>query len=90
MEIIKEYTKDFYSISLRENNLVNSIQNFTGNKDICVMPDPVFLISADEWRNEILKKKIINDKYVLAYILGSDTSLRNKLIRYAGLNNRRL
>lgn len=87
MEIIKNYTKDFYSISLRENNLVNSIQNFTGNKDICVMPDPVFLISADEWRNEALKKKIINEKYVLAYILGSDISLRNELIRYAELKN---
>lgn len=82
-DIIAEYNKDVYKhyiseyefLSVREASGQRIIQEMTG-KEVPVLPDPVYLLSADEWRTisvdiEIARKS----KYILMFFISKPTPL---------------
>lgn len=88
-EYIKEQLKEFKSISVREENGKELLENLTNRKDIYVLLDPTMLLDASEW-DKVSKKpqQLKNDKYILNYFLGELSEERKKEInRIAEENN---
>lgn len=74
---LREFTKDFYRISVREETGKNIIESVTGRNDVKTMPDPTFLMSSEEWEEIIPEKRLTQEEYIFCYLLGdSDTPLR--------------
>ena len=79
--------KDFGYLSARENTASDIIENITGNKPVLV-PDPVFLLSKEEWREKEEKYKGIPEKYVLIYkFADNDKKMTQFAYDYAKRNN---
>ena len=68
---IRRWTKDFRSISVREQEGAELLEQMTGRK-VPVMPDPVCLLSAEEW-DGIAGKAPEEKPYLLCYFIGSNT-----------------
>lgn len=66
--------KDFFALSLREKSGIAYISRLTGREIACV-PDPVLLLSRDEWL-EIAPKRLIKDPYILCYFIGDVEGMR--------------
>ena len=64
----KRYIEDFDSISMREEQGKNEVQELT-NKKVEVHFDPVFLLNRSEWQKIGNKIDEINYPYILCYIL---------------------
>lgn len=69
--------KNFDSISVREEDMVDVISQYT-DKSISVNIDPTFLLSAEEWR-EYEKEYPIKKPYILVFPLYWDVKLNKKL-----------
>lgn len=67
-ERIKEYLKDFYAISVRENEGTRVIQKLTDKKVYTVL-DPTLLLEAKDW-DHICSDKVINKDYIFFYSIG--------------------
>ena len=67
---IRRWTKDFRAVSVREQEGAELLEQMTGRK-VPVMPDPVCLLSAEEW-NEIAGKVPEGKPYLLCYFIGSN------------------
>ncbi len=67
---IRRWTKDFRAISVREQEGANLLKEMTG-LEAAVMPDPVCLLSAEEW-NGIAGKAPEGEPYLLCYFIGSN------------------
>ena len=67
---IRRWTEDFEAISIREKEGANLLQAMTG-KQPEVMPDPVCLLSAEEW-DEIAGKPPEGEPYLLCYFIGEN------------------
>ncbi|MBP5726381.1 MAG: polysaccharide pyruvyl transferase family protein, partial [Clostridia bacterium] len=67
---IRRWTKDFHAISVREQEGAELLEQMTGRKT-AVMPDPVCLLSAEEW-NEIAGKAPEGEPYLLCYFIGNN------------------
>ena len=73
--IINEYDKnkfielinEFDNISVREEKLLNQVNNWT-NKNAELVLDPSMLLTGEQWSNYIDEKKV-NGKYILVYCL---------------------
>jgi hypothetical protein len=61
----------FDSLSIREDKGAEIIKDLTG-KDVDVVLDPTLLLSRDDWDSLIDDKPIINEPYVLCYLLGHE------------------
>ncbi len=67
---IRRWTKDFRAISVREEEGAQLLKQMTG-RDVPVLPDPVCLLSAEEW-NGIAGKAPKGEPYLLCYFIGSN------------------
>lgn len=59
-------------LSVREKVGADIIKRVTGGIPVSVVLDPTYLISKDDWYNIVPDKTIINNPYVLCYLLGDD------------------
>ncbi len=67
---IRRWTKDFRAVSVREQEGAELLEQMTGRKT-AVMPDPVCLLSAAEWK-EIAGPAPGGEPYLLCYFIGSN------------------
>ena len=67
---IRRWTKDFRAISVREEEGAQLLKQMTG-REVPVLPDPVCLLSVEEW-NEIAGKTPEGEPYLLCYFIGSN------------------
>ncbi len=67
---IRQWTEDFRAISVREQEGADILERMTGLKAE-VMPDPVCLLTRDEW-NEIAGKAPEGEAYLLCYFIGEN------------------
>ena len=67
---IRRWTKDFRAISVREEEGAQLLKQMTG-REVPVLPDPVCLLSVEEW-NEIAGKAPEGEPYLLCYFIGSN------------------
>ena len=77
----------FDMISIRENNSLRQFDFI--DKEIRVVPDPVFLLNKNEWE-EIIPKRIIKQDYILVYLIQDDINVMKNAERYAKENNLKL
>ena len=72
-DFIGKFLKRFDRISVREISAVNYLNKKFPELNVCLMPDPVFLLSREEWEKVISdysKDRMYNERYILCYFLG--------------------
>lgn len=70
----KKFLSRINHLSVREESGVDIIKGYGINaKLVC---DPTILLTKEEWKNESIKNKIIKEKYILCYFLGSNIEHR--------------
>lgn len=73
LQVISKNLKNFDSISLRENELLQALAGLNSNFEIVL--DPVFLLSKEDWLKHLPERKVKN-KYVFLYkLLNSNESV---------------
>lgn len=78
-------------VSTRENNVYKWINN--EGIDCKLIADPVFLLTADEWRQfscNVDKKFLLKEPYIFAYLLGQDRNRRDAIKEFASKNRMRI
>ena len=67
------YLNEFKAISVRETSLKKALEEYTSKK-IEVLPDPVFLLSKEQWKDLFCtsSQNICNGKYLFCYYLGNN------------------
>lgn len=88
LDFICKYISDFKTISIREPNDINRIQNKTGKK-VKIMPDPTLIIEP-KYYEKILSARLMDEEYILAYFLGNNEEQKNEVIKYAQLQNKKI
>lgn len=71
----RKYLNRFEHLSTREIRGKEIIKELTG-KEVPVVCDPTLLLSAREWEELIPPRKVIEDKYILCYFLGTNPAHR--------------
>lgn len=84
---IKEYTRDFAAISVREEKSAEILCK--NGIDVDIMPDPTFLLKKEAW-DQVACERLITDSYIFAYFLGANIKQRDDAILYAKLNNKNI
>ena len=74
---IRRWTNDFRAISVREQEGADLLETMTGRK-AAVMPDPVCLLTKEEW-NEIAGKPPAGEAYLLCYFIGENPAYWEKV-----------
>ena len=76
--------RSFEYLSTREKQGKTLIQKVCG-KDINVevLCDPTYLLSKDEWEERMPTKQMLNEKYVLCYLIGNDVEQKKCAKKYA-------
>lgn len=74
-DAIKKYTGRFKALSSREEAGAEIISSQTG-RSVSIVADPVFLLSAEEWK-EIADRKLLKQDYILGYFIGDRPGLRD-------------
>lgn len=85
---IASMTQDFQAISVRE-SCHKEMLNAVCNKDVKLIPDPVFLLTKDQW-SEFASEKKYSEKYIFAYLLGDDIKIRERCKKLAKVSGCRL
>ena len=80
--------QDFDYISIREPNNKEEIEKII-NKEVFVMPDPTLLLNKEEWKEKV-GKRMINEKYVLVYLLGENIEYRKQITKYCNKINKKV
>lgn len=86
LEKIRNYSRDFTAISVREADTLSIFRESLNKKQIELVLDPTLLLSVEEW-NDIVAPRKLSDRYLFCYFLGSDIKLRNLAIEYAKTKN---
>lgn len=73
--LYKDFLTRINHISVRENIGQELIKTISG-KDAFLACDPTLLLDRNEWINAISEKRIIEDKYIFCYFLGSNIEHR--------------
>ena len=73
---IRRWTEGFDAVSVREEEGAELLERMTGIR-ADVMPDPVCLLSREEW-NEIAAPAPDTDPYLLCYFIGENADYREK------------
>ena len=73
--IAKKFLSRMDYISVRELRASEMIKELIG-RDVPTVVDPTLLFTGEEWNNIIMPKKIIDDKYIFCYLLGSNPQHR--------------
>lgn len=83
-ERFKEALKTYAAISVRENNAVRMLQDFS-EKKVELTLDPTLLLGKEEWE-KVCDGNVPKDKYVFCYFLGDDKLERDLAFDYAKKN----
>lgn len=91
--IYKNYISDFKNLSVREFFGQELIKNLT-NLDVAIMPDPVFLLTREEWANITNTDNaciMMKEKYILVYFLSEQSpETWSDILKYAEKNSLKL
>ena len=74
---IRKWTEGFSAVSVREEEGAELLEKMTGLR-ADVMPDPVCLLSRDEWAN-VAGPARTGDRYLLCYFIGENAGYREKV-----------
>lgn len=74
-KIAKQFLSRMDYISVRELRASEMIKELIG-RDVPTVVDPTLLFTGEEWNNIIPYKKIIDEKYIFCYLLGSNPQHR--------------
>lgn len=74
-KIAKQFLSRMDYISVRELRASEMIKELIG-RDVPTVVDPTLLFTGEEWNNIIPLKKIIDEKYIFCYLLGSNPQHR--------------
>ncbi len=77
--LFRKYLSDFDTISVREAECAEAVEKLTENP-ISVNIDPVFLLSADEWR-DLEEKYPVKEPYILLYTIFRNDGIRGEVKR---------
>ena len=78
---VKGWLSKFARIGVREASGVKALKELTGRNDIVQVMDPVFLLSAEKWRNfGQIESGVADEKYLLCYVLGDDPLYAEKIL----------
>lgn len=80
--------ESFDGISVREASALEEI-NIEGSEAISVLPDPVFLLQTVDWE-KLMYRRIINEKYILVYLIQPDVNVMKNAEKYAEKHNCRI
>lgn len=76
--------KSFDFLSTREEQGKKLIQEVCGrDTKVEVMVDPTYLLSGQEWEERIPYKRMLEEKYVVTYLIGNDMEQKKCAKRYA-------
>ncbi|WP_104505706.1 polysaccharide pyruvyl transferase family protein [Acinetobacter indicus] len=75
--IVKNSLKDFYAISVRENQGAKILQNLNINSEVVL--DPTLLLSRKEWKNFYSQKRLIDERYILCYFMPGNREVEKKI-----------
>lgn len=67
MDRIRPWLLDFKAISVREASGVSVLASM-GIGKVIQLVDPTFLLSKEEWRDQLISRKIISEPYLLMYL----------------------
>ena len=76
---LKRTLKEFDAISVREADLVPTLNSITETDTTVQTVDPTLLLGAEDW-NEIAAPRLVKEKYLFCYFLNNDENL-SKLAR---------
>lgn len=79
---LKNYLNSFDAISVRE---ASSIKKLDLPKDTSILPDPVFLLTLEQWRRVATKRKL-RKRYVFVYLIQEDVNVLTSAKKYAKEN----
>lgn len=74
-ELYKKFLNRIDHLSVREDSGVKLVKDITG-LDAKLVCDPTILLTRKEWDEVATKERIIKDKYILCYFLGSNIEHR--------------
>lgn len=84
-QFVYEALKSFSSISVREEKTKELLEEL-GLQNIQVSLDPTLLISTDKW-DTVASQRVIGEKYVFCYFLGSNPKSRNLAVTFSERRN---
>ena len=79
---LKNYLNSFDAISVRE---ASSIKKLDLPKDTSILPDPVFLLTLEQWRRVATKRKL-KKRYIFVYLIQEDVNVLTSAKKYAKEN----
>lgn len=85
IERYKNSLKDYFAISVRENQAIQLLQSCT-DKTIDLVLDPTLLLNIDEWNN-IKISSDIREHYLFCYFLGNSHEQRELAKKFAQTHN---
>ena len=79
--------KLFDAVSVREDSAIHLCKEKLGREDVCRMPDPVFLLSQEDYRSIIRSHKKDADRHLFYYVLNDTEDIRSEAERIARERN---
>lgn len=79
---MKRFLDKFTTISVRETNTAQQLNSYLGDGRVRVMPDPVLLLSKDEW-SELQEEEQIRKPFIIVYMLGEGNNQYSSILKYA-------
>lgn len=76
-KMYSDFLNRFYSLSCRENSGCEIINRLSEKKSTVVL-DPTLMVERDVWDNLSGEKRIVDEKYIFCYFLGSNPKHRKK------------
>ena len=87
-EVFKNGINNIEHVSVRENEAALALKNEIERENVEVVLDPTMLLTKDEWDKIIVKpKKLKNEKYILNYFLGEQSTKRKEAIEKIAKEN---
>lgn len=74
-DLYSKFLKRIDHLSVRENTGVKIVKDIT-NQNAKLVCDPTILLTKEEWNEVAIKDRIIKEKYILCYFLGSNIEHR--------------
>lgn len=84
-QYLQEALEEYDAVSVREESTQKELETIL-NKPVEWCADPTMLIDKTEWNN-MCSKRIIDEKYLFAYILGESQEQRQYIMEYARCNS---
>lgn len=77
-----EYWNAIDFLSVREQQGADIIQKICGKRAVVVL-DPTYMLTKDEWEMHVPPKRIVDDGYVLCFLLGNNPAMKHLAKCYA-------